>query len=116
MAKRAKQRGEKTKAIREYRDSHPGAKPKEIAEQLNLTGLSITPGYVSTILSNDKRSGKVGKRRRGRPRKDSVPVASKSVDKSASFENLLAVKKLIDKVGSVEAAQNAISQYSQLMA
>ncbi len=116
MAKRAKSRGEKSKAIREYRDQNPGAKPKEIAQQLNLSGLSITPGYVSTILSNDKRGGKVEKRRRGRPRKEMVAAVGKPAAKSVSFDDLQAVKKLIDKVGSVEAAQNAISQYSQLMA
>ena len=112
MAKRAKRRGEKSAAIRDYREKNPGAKPKEIAEQLNQLGLKVTPGYVSTILSNDKRGEKAPKARRGRPRRQ--PAAASAVE--FSFENLLAVKNLVDKVGSVEAAQNAIAQYSQLMA
>jgi hypothetical protein len=103
MAKRKKSRGEKSAAIRDYRSKNPNAKPKEIAENLNKTGMNITPQYVSTILSNDRR----GRRPVGRPRK---------VAAEGAFDHLLAVKKLVTEVGSVKAAQDAISQYSKLMA
>jgi hypothetical protein len=109
MAKRAKKRGEKTQAIRDYRTSNPNAKPAQIAEELNKVGLSVTPQYVSTILSKDKKTGK-GKRR-GRP-----PGRKPAAARTASFDNLLAAKKLVEKAGSVEAAKSAIAQYSELMA
>ncbi len=105
MARRSKIGGSKSKAIREYRKDHPDSKPKEIAENLNQAGYKISPQYVSTILSNDRNKVSKG---RGRRR---VGISAGS-----SIDHLLAVKKLVNDVGSVEAAQQAIAQYSKLMA
>lgn len=102
MAKRSKKGGSKSAAIREYRRTNPEAKPKEIAESLNQNGFKITPQYVSTILSNDRKKNPGGRRQRA--------------GEAASIDQLLAVKKLVNAVGGVEAAQQAIAQYSRLMA
>ncbi len=107
MAKRTKTRGEKSAAIRDYKTNHPNAKPKEIAETLNQSGLKVTPQYVSTILSNDRRGRRTVGRPVGRPRKSGA---------GGAFNHLLAVKRLVSEVGSVQAAQDAISQYSKLIA
>jgi predicted transcriptional regulator len=104
MARRMKKKLSKSAAIRTYTSSHPDAKPKEIAENLNQSGYKITPQYVSTILSNDRKKGPSVRRRRA------IVVGSASIDQ------LLAVKKLVNEVGGVQAAQHAIAQYSRLMA
>ena len=108
MAKRGRMSGGKTAAVLEYRKNNPEAKPKDIAAQLNEAGVKVTPGYVSTILSTAKRGGKA-KAKRGRP-------ARKLNGAGVSIENLLAVKKLVETIGSVDEAKNAVAQYSQLMA
>ncbi len=104
MARRSQKGVSKSAAIRGYRENHPDSKPKEIAENLNQSGFKITPQYVSTILSNDKNKAPRGRGRRGR-----IGVGS-------SIDHLLAVKRLVNDVGGVEAAQQAIAQYSKLMA
>lgn len=103
MARRARKGASKSAAIREYIKNHSEAKPKEIAESLNQSGYKITPQYVSTILSNDRKKSSQGRRRRA--------VGSRS-----SIDHLMAAKKLVIEVGSVQAAQEAISQFSRLMA
>lgn len=103
MARRSKKGASKSAAIRDYKTDHPDSKPKEIAESLNQAGYKITPQYVSTILSNDRTKTSNGRRRRG-------------IGASPSMDQLLAVKKLVNEVGGVEAAQQAIAQYSRLMA
>ena len=103
MARRSKKGASKSTAIRDYRNNHPEAKPKEIAETLNQGGYKITPQYVSTILSNDRKKAPTG--RRGR-----------AASVGSSLDHLLAVKKLVNEVGGVQAAQKAIAQYSRLMA
>lgn len=103
MARQSKKGASKSAAIREYRSTHPDAKPKEIAESLNQAGHKITPQYVSTILSNDRSKGTKGRRRGG-------------IAASSSIGQLMAVKRLVGEVGSVKAAQQVIAQYSKLMA
>ena len=63
MAKKAKGGPNKSAAIREYKAANTAATPKEIAEALSKTGLSVSAQFVSTVLSNaKKKGGKVGKR------------------------------------------------------
>lgn len=104
MARRVKKGASKSAAIREYHEKHPNSKPKEIAENLNQSGFKITPQYVSTILSTSRKRKNGNGRRRGK-----VSVGS-------SLDHLMAAKKLVSEVGSIEAAQMAIAQYSRLMA
>jgi len=104
MARRVKKSGSKSAAIREYQSANPDAKPKEIAENLNKSGFKITPQYVSTILSSARKK-RNGNGRRRRP-----------VEIGSSLDHLLAAKKLVREVGSLEAAQQAISQFGRLMA
>lgn len=96
----------RSKVIREFKDDNPDAKPKRISSFLkDKYGVSVSPQYVSSILSNAKRKGgKIGKR--GRPRKPSESVGS---------NELFLVKQLIEQVGSIDAARQAIQTYDELM-
>src|SRR5687768_2537061 len=98
MAKKAKGSTNKSLAIRNYKDANPTAGPKEIAEALSKTGMSISAQFVSTVLSNaKKKNGKVAKR----GRKPGHPAGSTSarVAGNGDIQNLIQAKKLIDQLG-----------------
>ena len=50
-------RGEKTAAVSEYLDAHPGAGPKEIVEALAKQRIKITTAHVSNIKGKLKKAG-----------------------------------------------------------
>jgi arginine repressor len=60
MAKKT-QRGEKTAAVSEYLDAHPGAGPKEIVEALAKQHIKITTAHVSNIKGKLNKGGKAKK-------------------------------------------------------
>jgi hypothetical protein len=90
--------------IRKYVAANPKAKPKAVAEALTAAGIKVTPVYVSTIVSNDRRKSGKGKRR-GR----------KAAAKGDLFANLLQAKKLVDKLGGIDAARAAIDTLAKIM-
>lgn len=94
--------------IRKYVAANPNAKPKAIAEGLAAAGVKTTPTYVSTILSNERR--KSGKRKR-RGRRPGRPAGKRG----DMFANLLQAKKLVDKLGGIEAARSAIDTLAKIM-
>ena len=60
MAKKAKAGPNKSLEIRNYKAANPTASPKEIAEALAKTGLSVSAQFVSTVLSNANEEGRQG--------------------------------------------------------
>jgi hypothetical protein len=105
MAKKSTS-GTKSASIRNYKTDHPDAKPKEIAEALSKSGEKVTPAFVSTVLSNDKRRGK---KRRGGKRK-----AGRAAGKSG-FENLVQAKRLADQMGGVAKAKAALDALAKIL-
>ena len=97
----------KSEAIRIYKLEHPSAKPKEIAAALNRQGFKVTPQYISTILSNDRRRNGVV-RKRGRP-------SGSSPSSEITVENLKLVKQLVDRTGGIQGARRAIDSYAELI-
>ena len=104
MAKKSTS-GTKSAAIRNYKADNPSAKPKQIAEALTKAGEKVTPAFVSTVLSNDKRRGK--KRRGGRK--------PGRVAGSAGFESLVQAKRLADQMGGVAKAKAALDALSRIL-
>ena len=94
--------------IRKYVATNPNAKPKAISEGLAAAGVKVTPTYVSTILSNARRKSGKGKRR---GRKPGRPAGKKG----DMFANLLQAKKLVDKLGGIDAARAAIDTLAKIM-
>ena len=95
--------------IRKYVEANPNAKPKAVVEGLASAGIKVTPFYVSTILSNDRR--KSGKTKR-RGRRSGRPTASSSRDVLA---NLVLAKKLADKMGGIETAIAALETLAKIL-
>ncbi|TWU10711.1 hypothetical protein [Allorhodopirellula heiligendammensis] len=126
MAKKKSSGVNKSQAIREYCAANPEAKPLEVAEAMKAIGIDVNAQFVSTVKSNSKKSKKTG--RRGRPagvsakkaapaKKLGRPAASKARSNSGevSLDSLINAKKLVEEMGGVDNARNAISVLEQLM-
>lgn len=92
--------------IRKYVKENPNAKPKAISEGLASAGVKVTPVYVSTILSSERRKSGKGKRRGRRS------AAQNSGDVLA---NLVLAKKLADKMGGIESARAALDTLAKIL-
>lgn len=108
MARKAKSGSNKSAAIRDYKAANPAAGPKEIAEGLEKSGVSVTPQFISTVLSNaKKKGGKVGKRGRKPGRPAAAPIGD--------LQQLIQVKKFVDQIGGVEKAKAAVDVLARLL-
>lgn len=117
MAKRASDDGgvNVSAAIRDYRNTHRRAKPKAIAEALAAQGIHVKPGYVSTILSMDrrkKRGKSSGSEEGAEPGRRGRKPASDKFD--ALVNDLQMAKQLVDKLGGLEKAKAALAALSKL--
>lgn len=95
--------------IRKYVEANPNAKPKAVSEGLASAGIKVTPVYVSTILSNERRKSGKGKRRGRRPGR---PAGRNSGDVLA---NLVLAKKLADRMGGIESARAALETLAKIL-
>jgi hypothetical protein len=96
----------KSAAIRSYKNGHQQAGPKQIAEALGKEGMKVTPGFVSTVLSNDRRKGRKGRR-----------TATRSGVRSSGgpFESLVQAKRLADQLGGIDKARQALDALAKIL-
>ena len=87
-------------AIRAYKDKNPDARPKAIAEGLAKDGVKVTAGYVSTVLSNERRKG--GKRRKKRAG-------------TKAYADLVQAKRLSDAMGGIDKARAALNALAKIL-
>lgn len=106
--KRAKKSVNKSVAIREHVGKFPEDGPSAISEALAKRGIKVTPAFVSTVKSNDRRKSGGAKRRKARR-----PEASGSLD-DATIMALKNAKKLVEEAGSIAAAKAALDNYGKL--
>lgn len=106
--KRAKKSVNKSVAIRKHVEKFPEDGPSAISEALAKRGIKVTPGFVSTVRSNDRRKAGAPKRRKARRTE-----AAGSLD-DATIMALKSAKKLVDEAGSVAAAKAALENYGKL--
>jgi len=113
MAKRAAGQN-MSAAIRDYLKDNPNDKPKAVSEGLAKAGVKVTPGYVSTVLSNARskagksaKGAKSGKKRGrgGRPAAGGGDV----------YANLVKAKQLVDQFGSGEKARAALDTLAKIL-
>ena len=97
----------KSEAIRNYLRGKPKAGPKEIAAELGKDGVDVTPGFVSTIKTDfRKKKGRKGRKKGaggGRPADDRVSLSA-----------LVQAKKMVDDIGGIDKAKNAIDALARL--
>ncbi|HUY89016.1 MAG TPA: hypothetical protein VMV10_09800 [Pirellulales bacterium] len=97
-------RGNKAEAIRTAAKSlGKKVRPRDVISMLEVQGITVTSAQVSATLK------RMGMRRTGRGRKPGV-----AANGSITINDLIAAKKLVEKVGSVEAASQALSALAKL--
>ena len=99
----------KSVAIRSYKADHGDAGPKAIAEALSKDGIKVTPAFVSTVLSNDKRKSGKGRRRGRKPGRKAGSGGNKT------FNSLVQAKKLAEQMGGIEPARRALNALAKLL-
>ena len=95
-------RGTKSQAIRDYLAANKRAKAAEVVAALAEKGLTVT----ATSVYNLKARKRMGKRRRKAEATGQVV--------GLSITNLIAAKKLVDAVGGVDQAREAINALAKL--
>jgi hypothetical protein len=104
----------KSVAIRDYKAAHSDAGPKAIAEALGKDGVKVTPAFVSTVLSNDRRkAGKARRRRRGGVGRRGAPRGG--LRGNRALANLIQAKKLAEQMGGIEPARRALNALAKLL-
>ncbi|MEW4561020.1 hypothetical protein AB1K70_00740 [Bremerella sp. JC770] len=98
MAKKATNKPSKADAIRNFQKDNPDASPTVVADALKKSGYKdVTPQYVSTIKSMDKR-------------KANGPTKSGKI----TAEDLMTAKEFVDTIGGVGRAKQAMDMLSKL--
>lgn len=97
MAKKAAaSKGNKANAIRKFKNENPSAGPSAISDALKKQMPGVTPQYVSTILSMDKR--KSGATKTG----------------ALTVDDLLTTKEFVEQIGSIARAKEALEKLAKL--
>lgn len=106
----AKDAMNKSDHVRRYLSKHASAKPKEVFEGLTAEGVDVSMALINRIKYGPG-SGRKGKR--GRRRRRAV-TAMANGSNPLSLNHLLAAKKLVDQLGSVESAKQAVDALAKL--
>lgn len=102
-------RGAKTAAIKAALKANPKKGPSEIAELLKAEGWDVKPQNVSVVKSAMKK-GK--KKAAPAAASDTAPVVPKD---AVSVGLLVKAKKLVQELGGVKEAKNALNALAQLL-
>lgn len=95
-------RGAKSQAIRDYLAANKKAKASEVVAALAANGITVS----TAIVYNLKARNKMGTRRR--------KTAANGHAVGLSITGLIAAKKLVDTVGGIEQAREAINALAKL--
>jgi hypothetical protein len=107
MARHSSNGVSKSEQIRQVaREMGSIVRPRDVIQTLEQRGVTVTSGQVSTVLAS------MGKKRRGR--RGRRPAAVVTVASTLSLDSLLAAKRLVNQLGSVEAAKTAVDALAKL--
>jgi len=95
-------RGTKSQAIRDYLAANKKAKASEVVAALAEKGISVSAPMVYSL----KARKKMGKRRR------TAEASGQTV--GLSISGLIAAKRLVDSVGGIEPAREALNALAKL--
>ena len=112
MAKRAAGGPNKSEAIRKYSQENPDAGPKDISAGLAKEGVKVTPAFISTVLSNDRRRARKGGRRKAGRRPGPRAAGAAGRD---PLQALLQAKRLAEQMGGVAKARAALDALARIL-
>ena len=107
--KKRRSKVNKSQAIRDFVTENPGVGPTETAAKLTETlGVKVTPSTVSSVKFQMTKKGdaKPGKKSRGGRRA--------AVNGQVGFDEMMAAKELVSKLGGVDQAQRALAALAKL--
>lgn len=90
-------------AIRDYLQEHPGAKPATIQRDLSDQGIEVSKALIANIKHRLKQ-----KEARLASNKSHLLSPAMADDAAVSVPALILAKELVDQVGSIEKAKQAI--------
>jgi len=105
-------RGAKTAAIKAALKAHKDKSPKEIAEIVTAAGIPTTAGQVSNVKSILAAKKKAKKAAEPAAEEAAGPVVPKD---AVSVGLLVKAKKLVQELGGVASAKQALNALAQLM-
>lgn len=108
----AKKRVNKTRAVREYLDAHPGAMSSEIAKALNARNIKISPAHVSNIKSKIMREG--GAKANGGPAPAAAQAPAAAAEKAAKPGDTITLEQ-IKKVAQTVKAIGGFDRLKELL-
>jgi hypothetical protein len=95
--------GSKSQAIRDYLKANKNAKASEVVSALAEKGITVSAPAVYNLKARNSMGKKRSKARAG------------GQDIALSITHLLAAKKLVDEVGGIAQAQEAITALAKLV-
>jgi hypothetical protein len=97
----------RSQAIRDYLAVNPDAGPKQIVADLRKQGIKVSPALASAVKykSPTKKTAKRGRR---------PAAAAHNGNGHLVLQNLLAAKKLVEQLGSIDAAKQAVDALAKL--
>jgi len=98
--------------IRDYLAQNKTASPKEIVNALKEKGIEVTVGLASLIKYSAKKDG--GRRRGATLRRSGSAGAAWHSTGALSASDLIEAKKLVDGLGGISAARQALEVLEQL--
>ena len=104
----------KAQAIRDALATDPKGMPKDIAEKLSAEGWNVTANEVSQAKYQLKAKKKKGGRKAAAKPAEAAPAAAKPAD-MVSVAALQKAKKLVQELGGVQEAKQALAALSQLL-
>jgi hypothetical protein len=100
----------KSDHVRRYLSQHPSSKPKAIYEALQGEGVDVSMALINRIKygpASGRKQKRGGRRRR-------AAVAATNGTSQLSLDHLLAAKKLVEQLGSVQSAKQAVDALAKL--
>ena len=97
----------KSQAVRDYLETHPGTANKEVAEALAKQGIKMTPNYVAAIKSKMY----VAKGMRKRRRKAATAMSAKT---GVGIPEIKAAFGLLKQCGGIEGAKEALAAAQEI--
>ena len=120
MAKRSASGVNKSQAIRDYLEQHPGASPNQIVAGLKEQGVDVSVSLASNVkYTMGGRRGKVRRRRRVAARANNGGDGGAGGRRgrpsmALTMDDLLATIKLVTQVGSPAKVRKALEVLDQL--
>ena len=117
MARKKESQGpNKSQAIRDYLAEHPDATASTIRPALAERGIDVSIALVGQIKQRMKKSGGPGSKKKTAKKKAARMAASRQPASANTLtaENLVEAKKLVDDLGGIDQARQALKYLEEL--